>query len=272
MVKVFTYNVCWEANKPAPLSYNGKLSGDLLNVCQNNVEKCRQNISNTISNYLHKNKYDFIALQEIPIENSPGLQLNDWIKRFKIKNNHNVIINTSGFEKMMTIYDSTKYRLIQHKFGNLNEKGRPFNSILFEDIKSKQNLMFVNLHAGHSMKSYGSLQMKKQIEKQWSKQTHIDRVIVAGDFNRDIPNIDENYKLSLNLFGFNLYNKYKNRLLSCCSTSSSPLYKYPKDHILDSYTGATYKKGKINFPSSDHLYISALLKPFKKKKLIIFIM
>ena len=256
IINVLTYNIAWEAMVPKSDDF-----GNLGTECRKTVKECRNNVSKVIKD---KNDYDFIAIQEIPLTIDKKKR-NDteqyWNTQFGLnKQNHHIVYYQDGQEGMLTIVNQNKYNIIKGRqcSGNINESGRPFLIVVVESKFNKEIIAFINIHAGHNLKS--SNDIKTYIEGGCTALdiTNINRIIMAGDFNADIDTV--------NLFGKTLYNvKKKPRDKTCCGNISSGINNMTdreSDHILDSNKHNNPIKiisNRNKFPSSDHHYVFAEL-------------
>lgn len=261
-IKVFSYNIAWEINKPTTGHF-----GQTGNYCKKkkNVTICRKNIAKEIRNRLLKN-YDFLAIQEIPFKETPGypnLDIPTWINLIGLdQSKYHIFTNMSGFEGMITIINKNKYNIIDEFSGEVAVKGRPFAGIYTQSKSTNEYILFINIHAGHGSEN-DSAQISNDIEKKWSKYLP-QRVIMAGDINRDVTNAGNK---SINIYKMQLYNTLAPRSKTCCGNkadSSMNMTNRPSDHILDSMPNSFIGKTKAfrgTFPFSDHLNIEVELKP-----------
>lgn len=144
--------------------------------------------------------------------------------------NYNKIISKSGKE-FMTIFikKSINYdNIVKGEF----KKGRPFILFLIK------NILFINIHPNN--KIYNNLPQKTMDKKDLEiiqnivKQLNFSRLIVVGDFNRnlnyiELRNKDRDKIIAKNIVPKNIRNKI---FTCCCQKTFAPRHI---DNILDSY-------------------------------------
>ena len=195
----------------------------------------------------------------------------DIIKLFS-KSKYNYHLGYSNPEHILTIWriDVMKKELV---LDGEFESGRPFSIIVFKDKRFKIHWILINIHAGHNYCTFTSIfepiQNLININKNKFSKYDIKRVIIVGDFNRDISSqikIEPNkYKLILNDIKINFtYIQTKNK--TCCSIKGFG-YKNNYDQLIDSYSKPLLiyqlNKEQWYYPeSSDHLAILCIIKNF----------
>jgi exonuclease III len=174
-LKVLSYNVYYKATK-----------GEHMLCKDNNI--CLTNMANIIDKY---GPYDFVALQEA--SNWRKLQ-----KRSKVLNNMNSrdnYISKKKQERMVTFW-SKRYTLTKYINTHLGKWDRPLNILFFEDREKIEKICFINLHCNHfdvTVNNYisnSSLSIDIQVKnalKSHNLTLFGYRIIIAGDFNRDVP-------------------------------------------------------------------------------------
>ncbi len=177
-------------------------------------------------------------------------------------------VNISGPEYMVTVWDITRFELIT-KFPAEFESGRPFCIFLFKDLIDSNIIMLINIHAGHIPNTLSSI--FEPIQKIFSKtkkfSNHIiSRIIIGGDFNRDINDQIKSdpklfFELNNSIYKFKPYEKPMEN--TCCSITSG-IYKRNYDFVLDSFQPVILrhelnKETWYKNPSSDHLMIMSVL-------------
>lgn len=226
MIKIMSYNVCWEALEAAI----GNI--DMTRCKAGGKNKCLLNIGIIINNKLEKN-YDFICLQEVNEkqwkELSKGLSLD----------NYSVIKHEIEPAGIITLYNK-KHKLIKSIGGSLIDTKldkRPFLVSKFD------NITVINLHMPH-IKQEKAFEILKENIKSY-------KYIICGDFNNNNP-----YKY-LSKF----VNKEPKIIKTCCDAENKT-YKLSYDHIFIS-PDAKYikyrtlqKKEKTKY-MSDHLPVFA---------------
>ena len=153
------------------------------------------------------------------------------------------------------------------------EKGRPFSIIVFNDIRFKIYWMLINIHAGHHPQTNSSIfePIEKLIieNKNIIDKYDIKRIVIIGDFNRDISSQiiiePKKFKLKVNSNEFN-FKSISNTNKTCCSLKGYG-YKLNYDQIIDSYTNPllTHQLNKESWyipEASDHLAILSIIKNF----------
>ncbi len=178
-------------------------------------------------------------------------------------------VNKSGPEFMLTVWNKERFK-IDKKFDGEFESGRPFCIFIFTDNLTENKFTLINLHAGHRSNTLVSIfePIQKVINTNIDKFDSIQRIIIAGDFNRNINEeiIEHDFSLKTKnkIFNFNPYTKKMSN--TCCDTTGNNL-KRNFDHVIDSM----YKpliKHELNkeswylYPSSDHVMIMSILKKY----------
>ncbi len=184
----------------------------------------------------------------------------------------NHCVNKSGLEHMLTVWDSTRFELLDKKPGEF-ESGRPFCIFIFKDILVQNVFVLINLHAGHIPNTSSSI--FKPIQKIFTKSKIfenyiITRIIMAGDFNRDINQQIKNdsnlsFELNHSMFDFKYYTG--KMLNTCCSLSGNNLKKN-FDFVIDTYDSCILrhelnKESWYKQPASDHIMIMSIIKQFE---------
>lgn len=256
-ISILSYNVYWKImkNNNSPLMKSLKQSK--LNELKSNIIK---NISNTL-NYYNPFIYCFQEAESAQ----------DIIKLFS-KNEYSYYLGYSEPEHILTIWrkDIMKKKLI---FDGEFEKGRPFTIIIFKDLRFGIYWMLINIHAGHNPFSQSSIfePIQKIIEqnKLKIKKYNVLRMVMVGDFNRDISSqikMEPNkFNLILNGIEFN-FNYLININKTCCSLKGWG-YRTNCDQLIDSYSKPiiTHQLNKEIWyipESSDHLAILSIIKNF----------
>jgi hypothetical protein len=245
---IISYNVSWEA-MTSNINSNVKL-------CSNDI--CKINILDNIAYNIKKYNPLFAFFQEAS-EHYDIIDLfnNDIYANF---------VNTSEKEFMVSIWNKQKFTLIKASNGEF-EKGRPFAIIILKNNKSKKNIALINLHAGHFIDSqlhiFDIINNFIKKEFNYNIKKSITRVIMSGDFNRNIfEDNTSNYIIKfIDEFKLKRYNHNK---YTCCSMLNYG-HKFNYDHVLDS-KAIIIKKilgnsiSKYKYPASDHILIITNLK------------
>jgi hypothetical protein len=250
---ILSYNVSWEA-MTSNTTGNFKLCTD--NDSNNGI--CKSNILANISSNIKKYTPEFATFQE-------AAEYQDIVELFD-SNIYSPHINTSGKEIMLSIWNKKKFTLVK-TFDYEFEEGRPFSIIILMNNKSKKNIALINLHAGHYSDTQKSIFdkinsfIKSNISRGLKKS--INRLIMSGDFNRDVyEDTTSNYIVKFS-DEFEL-KRFANKKQTCCSLIGYG-HSHVYDHIIDSKSviskkilGNSVKNYKI--PSSDHILVIGKLK------------
>jgi hypothetical protein len=246
-ISIFSYNVYWKIMKLTNLD---KLIQLKLNIIAN--------ILNT-KNYYNPFIYCFQEAESAE----------DIINLFE-HNKYKYHIGYSNPEHILTIWrtDVIKKKLV---FDGEFEPGRPFSIFVFKDLRFKTYLMLINIHASHSPHTNSSLfhPIQKLIEKNKNDfaKYSIERVVIIGDFNRDISSqiaVEPiKFNLVINSIKFYFFGSKSNKNKTCCSIKGWG-YKNNYDQLIDSYKNPslTYQLNNESWyipESSDHLAILSIL-------------
>ena len=256
-ISIFSYNVFWKIIKNNNSPLEKTFGSDKLNKLKSNIIS---NIINVI-NYYNPFVYCFQ-------ESESALNIINLFPKTKYEYH----LGYSNPEHILTIWrkDVLKKKLV---LDGEFEPGRPFSIIIYKDKRFKNYLMLINIHAGHNADTQTSVFNPIQIAIDNNKNKiglyNITRVVMVGDFNRDIGSqikMDSlKYKLVINKieFGFN-YLLTNNK--TCCSLSG---YGYQKnyDQLIDTYSIPllTYQLNNETWyhaKSSDHLAILTIVKNY----------
>ena len=242
---ILSYNICWEAIT----SFNN----DKYSICNNNY--CKYNILSNIKINVEKYFPDFITFQEASEEN-------DIIQLFNL-NLYDYFINKSGNEIMLTLWNKQKFKLINSYYSEF-EIGRPFAIFIFFDIYNNKNISLINLHAGHLVNTQETIFniindfIKLNINSILKKS--ISRLIMSGDFNRDIYKDDTSDYIVKFSKKFKLF-RFLSKKKTCCDINGIN-FENIYDHIIDSNNKIIKKilpvlHKNYKLPSSDHIMIIA---------------
>lgn len=256
-ISFFSYNVYWKImkNDNSPLEKTlGKLK---LNELKSNIIK---NITNTINHY---NPFVY-CFQEAE-------SASDIIKLFS-ETEYIYHLGYSNPEYILTIWrkDVLKKKLI---LDGEFESGRPFTIIIFKDKRFFHYWMLINIHAGHhydtSINIFEPIQNLININKDKIGLFDIKRIIIIGDFNRDIGSQIKietlKHKLIINGLKF-VFHFIETNNKTCCSIKGWG-YNKNYDQIIDTYSQPLLIH-KLNNEtwyhpeSSDHLAILCVTKNF----------
>jgi hypothetical protein len=257
-LSIFSYNVFWKIMKSDNASPLVKTLG------QTKLLKLKSNILNNIlntKNYLNPFVYCFQ-------ESESSL---DIINLFE-KSQYKYHLGYSEPEHILTIWRSDimkKKLVLDGEF----EPGRPFSIIVFKDLRYKNYWMLINIHSGHNphtnVSIFEPIQKLITLNIDSISKYNIKRVVIIGDFNRDISSqikIEPNkYQLIFNSEEYN-FKPTTNTNKTCCSIKGWG-YKLNYDQVIDSYSEPilTYQLNKESWyisESSDHLAILSIIKNF----------
>jgi endonuclease/exonuclease/phosphatase family metal-dependent hydrolase len=215
-------------------------------------EKYKKNIFYNIVNSLQIFNPDIIAIQEA-----------ESFKTFNkiIPFHYKMILNKSGLENMITIFNTKRFKFIKSLSGQF-EKGRPFCLLILNDLITFETICFINIHASHRSNTQQFIMHILNTFIKNNINTIIDRFVIIGDFNRNIltdttTNFIFNYKNKNYAF-----NKCSNNHNTCSNLNNKKfLYNYdnvidtkkiPKNYLLNDEKW--YKK-----KSSDHLMVLSII-------------
>jgi len=136
MIKVFSWNICWEC-----IEHIGYFTGYCLITDAN---KMKTTCGKNIVNILKDQECDIIGLQEATdIENI--IEQCDNLKKM------NYIHHMSSSEGMITFYNPTRFKLLYYKTSELL-RGRPYQMLILQDNKyDNKYTICINLHNGHGV-------------------------------------------------------------------------------------------------------------------------
>jgi hypothetical protein len=171
-------------------------------------------------------------------------------------------------EHMLTIW---KKKLFKKKkiFDGEFEPGRPFSILILEDLRSGIHFILINIHSAHnpdtSKSIFESIQKIFNANNDQINKFDIKRIIICGDFNRDIGSeiLTNNYCLQINFTQYN-FKSFVTDNKTCCNLNG---YGYNKnyDQLIDSYCKPILihplnKEKWYISKSSDHVGILAIVK------------
>ena len=246
-ISIFSYNVFWKV-------MDGIIDKSISPINKFNVLK---NITNTINHY---NPFIY-CFQE-------AANSNEIIKLFDPKE-YSYHIGYSKPEYILTIWRHNIIKIIYITDGEF-EYGRPFTICVFQDKRYKiiNYFMLINIHASHEYNTESIFIPIQNIIDKIKLTLPIKRIIIVGDFNRDIGKelsilINNKYyiKFNKNIFKFNgILTNNK----TCCNIKGFGFTKN-YDQIIDSYFSPilihnlsyeSWYKSK----SSDHVAILSIVK------------
>lgn len=254
-ISIFSYNVFWKimTNKNSPL---------VNTLGQKKIYELKSNILTNIEYVISYYNPFVYCFQEIESEN-------DILQKFN-KNKFMYHIGCSIPEHILTIWRKDvleKKLILDGEF----EKGRPFTIIIFKDLRFDIYWMLINIHGSHNYNTeieiFKPIQNLIDINKNKIKKYDIKRLIMIGDFNRDISSQIElspsNYKIKINSVE-HIFNYLKNNNKTCCSLKGWG-HKYNFDQAIDTYGKPLgifqlNKEKWYKSESSDHIPIMAIFK------------
>jgi endonuclease/exonuclease/phosphatase family metal-dependent hydrolase len=302
-IKVLTYNLCWGCMVADKTSKFDNTALPLATTCEtlrtenNNQHVCLQNIAIFIDKTCQD--YDFIGTQE----NGNWVELNNASTVLKGMG-YVAHLTDNGKVKFVTYYNTNKYTLLGGKAGDLiiaksSEQGRPYQILFLEDNKTKNNIIFVNVHNSHNNGRKRILENFKALSNGFiaNGSTTIDlksdygnsdissliankefEVIMTGDHN-DSSTKESNFHQGIKPFANSTYPNLKDINLStqkhippksCCDTTRAKKNKDFRygDYILISDNLEFIMPNKIPdlnydssaYPTSDHLPVIAEIK------------
>ena len=248
---ILSYNVSWEGMTSTTtgnmkLCKSDGLGGGI----------CKSNILDNISSNLKKYKPEIACFQE-------AAEYQDIVDLFD-NSVYEKFVNMSDKEIMLTLWNKKKFTLVKAFSGEF-EEGRPFAIIILKN--KNKNIALINLHAGHKINTQTSifdiLNNFIKTNMTYSIKKSISRVIMSGDFNRDVYE-DKNSKYTINFIDEFQLERSPNNKNTCCS----PLgygHKFNYDHVLDSKAVITKKivgnsLKSYKYPASDHVLIVVNIK------------
>ena len=250
---ICSYNLYWEL-------FVKENRIKLQNISDVLIQKYK---NNTLSNIKLTNDFfepQIFCFQEV-------VNYTEIIKLFP--SNYKNTKNKSKNEKMLTIFDEKWFNLIDYKSGEF-EQGRPFIILLLEDKINKYYFLLINIHSGHKKNTSTSIFEPLQKKINSFPKINLDkvtRIIISGDFNRDIKIEIKDKLFKYQLFiGNKIYNfKFFNNTKSTCCTIYGNTLNKNYDHIIESNSKPllTYNLNLqpwYKYPSSDHVLVLAIIK------------
>lgn len=256
-ISICSYNLLWKVmtNNSSPLEK--KIGKDKLDKLKKNILK---NIF-LIKNFYNPFIYCFQESASCP----------DVIKLFE-KNKYDFYSGYSHPEHILTIWKSNVLKKVKIFDGEF-ETGRPFTIIIFKDKRFNLYFILINIHSGHNKNTLDSIfvPIQKVIDLNHKdiNKFSIKRIIISGDFNRDISNeiivdnINNNFQLTINSNKYNFF-PFISKNKTCCNLEGFG-YNKNYDQIIDSYdtpiqihplTSEKWYESK----SSDHVAILSIVK------------
>lgn len=257
-ISIFSYNIFWKImkNNNSPLEKNFGFT---------KLQKLKLNIISNIKNVINYYNPFIYCFQEAESAHS--------IIELFSKSEYRYHLGYSEPEHILTIWRKDvikKKKVIDGEF----EPGRPFSIIIFNDLRYNNYLMLINIHASHHHNTYSRIfepiQKIIDLNKNEILKYDIKRIIMVGDFNRDIGSqikiAPTEYRLKINLIEYNFYPIENTTNKTCCSLSGWG-YKLNYDQLIDTYKSPLLihqlnKEPWYVSESSDHLATLSLVKNF----------
>jgi hypothetical protein len=261
-ISICSYNIFWKIMKNDSSLLGKKIDKTTLSKLK---EALLKNI------FLIKNFYSphFYCFQEAASCNDITIMFENSIYDYHI--------NYSDPEYMLTIWKKNFFnkKII---FDGEFEKGRPFSILVLEDLRFNTHFILINIHAGHNKNTSKSIfepiQKNFNINNNQISKFDIKRIIICGDFNRDIgsqilenenenDNNTNNFDLMVNSVQYN-FKPFISNNKTCCNLNG---YGYDKnyDQLIDSFDKPILihplsKENWYQSKSSDHIAILSIVK------------
>jgi len=209
----------------------------------------RKNIISNITNAIDTYNIDILGIQE-------ALNWEKILKHINLKK-YDYIHNQSGKEEMITMWNKKKFKNIQ-AFTSEFETGRPFLILILKNKITNKTICLINLHAGHNANTKKFIFDIINDKIKNITCDNIDRIIMLGDFNRNIyedMNVYD-YIIINNKKKFKLKTAYSSKNTCCSSVGYG--YKHNYDHILDTIKPLDKNVAENEWyikNSSDHLMV-----------------
>jgi endonuclease/exonuclease/phosphatase family metal-dependent hydrolase len=259
-MKILSFNVSWECMTNSHIG-TAKNLGVICNNLNSNKFQCRDNLLIYLKNLRETyNQFDIMCLQEA--SNLDNLKLD-------FDNNFLFDIHQSGKEKMITIINLIKFKLIDIIKSEF-KKGRPFCIYILESKIDKNIYIIVNLHYCSDFKNDKCISITKLLTQSlqnkypnYEIKFSNSRIIVAGDFNYHLH--QDMIQNKNNILSFQPF--YNLKILktlkpfeSCCYYKNfNDKINNITDLIFDSYSINQIKVLKPEIPISDHLPVISII-------------
>lgn len=266
-ISICSYNLFWEVMD----NDFSKNSGQLVKkIGKDNLNELKSNILKNI--FFIKNIYNpyFYCFQE-------AVSWTDITNLFELSL-YEYYVGKSGPEYILTVWKSHIFEK-KFVFDGEFESGRPFTIFIFKDLRFNLHFILINIHASHNKDTFTSI--FEPIQKILSsvsiinniqiKNLDIKRIIICGDFNRDISaqiindsNISNSlYKLKINSKEY-YFKPFISNNKTCCNLNG---YAYNKnyDQVIDTFDKPLIihvlnKEKWYTSKSSDHVAVLAIVK------------
>ena len=167
-IKIYSWNICFGCMDSTIWKFDTstkklaeKCSQNIIDPSRN-LNKCTANVIKQLSKY----KYDFIGLQEA---SNWKIIYDELVKTYpEYKYTHHM----GGKEHMITIYDSTRFKL---DFITVNqfEPGRPFQILFLTEKLTSNKFIVINLHSGHFVGNGRNILIRILSEKVNNSYRHV---------------------------------------------------------------------------------------------------
>jgi endonuclease/exonuclease/phosphatase family metal-dependent hydrolase len=196
------------------------------NVFWKNMIKKGIHRDNTLLNLINATKLykpDIIAIQEADA-------ITKIIQIFS-PSKYKILLNKSGDESMLTIYNHKRFRLLASYSGEF-EQGRPFCILVLQDLTDGNVIGFVNVHVSHRIDTQKYFIGIINTFVKNNINVPIDRFMICGDFNRDVMR-DSSSDYQMVYRGYAMKFKIsRDREPTCCDDDGeNMLLNY--DHLVD---------------------------------------
>lgn len=255
-ISICSYNLFWKVMKKDSSLLTKKINKENLNILKSNILK---NI------FLIKNYYNpyFYCFQESESYEEITNLFDKSIYKFH-----------SGYSKPEHILTIWNFKLFEKKyiFDGEFESGRPFSIFIFKDRRFKSFFILINIHSSHQIDTikniFEPIQEILSLNQDKIRSFDIKRIIICGDFNRDIGSqisldFNNSFKLFLNSLEFNFIPFITNNK-TCCNLNGFG-YNKNYDQVIDTFDKPIHihqlnKDKWYQSQSSDHVAILAILK------------
>ena len=259
MIKVLSYNIFFKAMQlPNEKSFDIKCR-PIINDKKNDLQysTCLKNVAEFINAY---GPYDFVGLQE-----ATNWRIIQKITPVLQQHMMSAVSHCEGIDEIVTFYDNNKYELDDTNNvlkGHMADINRPFIMLFF-----KHKLCVINLHAGHYTYDKGSrvkdiyrlnYYLEQTLIKNKFGNIYVEKlisydIIMMGDFNDELRNINEFRLLGRKLYGIN-------RKATCCDVNlAANNQRGAFDHVLSNFSRSKNIVIQDVTHASDHLPIISVL-------------
>lgn len=267
-ISICSYNLFWEVMDN---NFSKKSNKLVKKIGKDNLNELKSNIIQNI--FFIKNIYNpyFYCFQE-------AASYTDITNLFELSL-YEHYVGKSGPEYILTVWKSNIFEK-KIVFDGEFELGRPFTIFIFKDLRFNLYFILINIHVGHNKDTITSIfePIQKILSSNFINNNNnqinnldIKRIIICGDFNRDISTqlindsdiLKSKYKLKINSKVY-YFKSFVSNNKTCCNLEG---YAYNKnyDQVIDTFNNPiiihTLNKEKwYKSKSSDHVAILAIVK------------